>query len=217
MSEIPQRCAGFDEELSALIDSELAPEREAELRVHLEGCERCARRLRALHRVDALLAQTPLPAVPAQLAEGIASRLAPRRAAPGLRRRWPWVGAALAAASAAALYLALPARRTPPAGQEPLLAQEVPAPEPARERPAAGASPEPRAVARAAPPGPAPEGAPRAVARAQPPAAPEAAELEAASDEELALALEIETLEDFDLIANLELAMRLAALEGDRG
>jgi hypothetical protein len=63
MPDHREACAAWDEDLSALLDGELAPEREAEVRAHVEGCAGCSARLGALGRVDALLAAAPLPAV----------------------------------------------------------------------------------------------------------------------------------------------------------
>ena len=59
----------------------------------------------------------------------------------------------------------------------------------------------------------------RAIPGAQPPASrlAKAADLEAASPDELELALELETVEDMEVIANLELLELLVAFEEGTG
>ncbi len=76
MSEIPATCLAYDEELSALIDGELSVEREAEVRAHLDACVRCRSRVEELCNVDLTLASAELPAVPGELRQRLAARIA---------------------------------------------------------------------------------------------------------------------------------------------
>ena len=176
----------WDEELSAWLDGEQGPARDAELRDHVGSCAACGARVEALRRVDARLAATPLPAVSEGLHARLAGRLepaaeaGPARWAPPQRQRWlsaPVAGLALAAAAAVAVYLAVGGGRTPvaPPSGAPTLAQTPP------DTPALST------------------------------------ELRSASDEELAVAFELETVEDLPLIANLEVLERLLALDEGRG
>ncbi|HEY8155229.1 MAG TPA: zf-HC2 domain-containing protein [Myxococcota bacterium] len=165
MVDAASDCRDFEADLSALLDGELAPERAAELRAHVAGCDGCRGRLAGLARVDAALAGAPAPAVPASLRARLEARLeGAGQADTRLRRtRRAWrgraAGALAAAATGAALYLVVATR-------EPALAP------------------------------------------AQPP-------LDRASvpEEDLGLALEIETVEDLDVIANLELLELVVAAE----
>jgi hypothetical protein len=68
-------CQAFEADLSALIDGELVPEREARVRAHLTGCAACSGRLEALRRVDLALADLPQPAVSPRLAQQLSNRL----------------------------------------------------------------------------------------------------------------------------------------------
>ncbi len=158
MSNLPESCVPFDEDLSALLDGELAPEREAAVRAHLHGCTGCRDRLEALCSVDLALAGTALPDVPDGLRERIEQRIddgldgereAPQRP-PRRRRTGPAVGSAFALAASLAVYIAV------------------------------GRAPDP---------------------------------FDEASAEELAVVLEIDTIEDLDVIANLEILERLLELE----
>ena len=218
---IPLECASYAEEWSALLDGELAPAREAELRAHLDGCARCQAKLASLARVDVLLAGLPVAEANADLYARLRARIdandapdaAPRRAAPRRRARGLAVAAAaVAAAAALALYLALPRPRgeiAPP--PEPRVAK---APEPAPP-PVVAKAPEPTQVAKA--PEPAPASQPRATTT---PAAVEPArdpEFDALPADELALGMDLDTAKDLPVIANLELLERLVALEEGRG
>lgn len=136
MPEIPVDCLPFDEDLSALIDSELDEGREAEVRAHVETCSHCAGRLEALGSVDRALADIPVSEVPADLSRRLAARLATtgapvvqrRRRAPPPARRWQRAAGALAAAAvvAVAVFLGLPGeppQRSPRLALEPELAE----------------------------------------------------------------------------------------------
>jgi anti-sigma factor RsiW len=225
MSNISETCEPYEADLSALVDGELAPEREAEVRAHLGGCAACSERLEALCDVDLALANIAVPPVPAGLRARLAERIArdaatpegrdasrpasgrpqePRRltvATPRRPRRWlfrPALGAALAAAAALALYLAV-------TSVDSSLPLETPAPElrvaeSAPHRAAATAE-----IAEAAPA--------RSPEAKRPEVAPEADALASASEEELAVILELETIENLDLIADLDFLERWVALE----
>jgi len=225
MSNILETCTPYEADLSALVDGELAPEREAEVRAHLGGCAACSGRLEALCDVDLALASISVPPVPAGLRAQLAERIArdaatpegrdaslpppdrpraPRRplaAGPRRPRRWlsrPALGAALAAAAALALYLAVK-------GVDSSLPLETPTPEPLvaesdPERPAASVE-----IAEAAPVQP-----PEAT---RPKVAPAADPIAGVSEEDLAVILELETIENLDLIANLEFLERWVAFE----
>ncbi len=258
MSETTAACLAIEADLSALIDAELAPQREAELRAHLETCDRCARRLEELCNVDLVLASLPAPEVASDLRARLAGSIAeherraalsapapplvpaavsarregqPRQAAPPRTRRWPGRRfAALAAVAAAALLalfatlrsgeapvpdapqMARPAPQVLPApGPEPrgapLLAdQRSLEPEPPLVEPAPLAKPEAAALEIAEKPP-----VPREAAKA--PLAP-VVSLEDLSEEDLALLLVLDAVEDLDVLANLELLEDLLDLEG---
>jgi anti-sigma factor RsiW len=225
MSEILETCAPYEADLSALVDGELAPEREAEVRAHLGGCAACSERLEALCDVDLALASIAVPPVPAGLRARLAERIArdaatpegrdasrpapersqaPRRPAAATRGRprrrlsRPALGAALAAAAALALYLAV-------TSVDSSLPLETPAPEP---RVAESVPQRAAATAELA------EAAPARPPEAKPPeVVPEADVLASASEEELGVILELETIEDLDVIAELDFLERWVALE----
>jgi hypothetical protein len=227
VTRIPAACMAYDEDLSALLDGELPAGREAELRAHLDVCARCAKRLEELCSVDLALASLPAPAPAGDLHARLAARIAagtagearprdealrpPRRARgapPAPRRRALALG--LAAAAAAALLLAVwgalrgggevapgaPLAHSRPQPPTPLAPTPAPEPEPlvAREQ--------------AAPPAPAEPAL--AVAEA---GLPELADL---AESDVAMLVELETVEDLDVIANLDLLERFLALE-ERG
>jgi anti-sigma factor RsiW len=216
MTNISETCAPYEADLSALVDGELAPEREAEVRAHLGGCAACSERVEALCDVDLALASIAVPQVPADLRVRLAERIAredadrearaasrPTRAAsrptsgrpqaprpPAAPPRRPRRGlsrAVLAVASAAAAALALYLAVT---GVDSSLPLEAPAPE-----------------LRVA------ESVPERPATPKEEVAPEADVLAEASEEELAVILELETVENLDLIANLDFLERWLALE----
>jgi anti-sigma factor RsiW len=200
MAAVPETCVAFDEDLSALLDGELTPERAGEVEAHVAACARCRAQLAAFQSVGARLRGVRRPDVPRELEARLLARVATEsRAMPGpapargrprrrLRARGVLAGAALAAA-ALALYLGV-VRRPP----SPVLA------------------PPDGPVARQEPALPPPSDA-------RAPEAPKlASELDAASDEELSLALQLETLEDLEVIANLDLLENTKAESGkDRG
>jgi anti-sigma factor RsiW len=215
MVETPTGCQGFEADLSALLDGELAPERAAELRAHIGACPGCRARLAELARVDTALSAAVLPAVPGSLRARLDARLASAgrgdtpvrrsRRADAPRRAWRGraAGALAAAAAGIALYLAVATR-------EPARPETAPAP-PQVARPLEAA---PREVPREAPQAVAKLPAP-AVPRPPPAPAPPPAELDLATvpEDELGLALEIETVEDLDVIGNLELLELVLASE----
>jgi anti-sigma factor RsiW len=89
--EIDLRVTHPDEQLSALLDGELAPGEEAAVRQHLEGCEPCRDELEAVAAIR--LALRDMPAVPAP--PGFIGRAVDRR------RRDSRRGAVLVLAAAA--------------------------------------------------------------------------------------------------------------------
>ncbi len=241
---VPAACARVEEDLSALLDGELEASREALVRAHTQGCARCRARLAALARVDVLLASAPVHETSAALHGRLRARIEaeeqateaeeqavagpaparsdrgarPGRSAPPAhrsRRARPFVAALLAAAAALALYLAVGRQRTPLApAPEPRVArapesvapQEIPTPPaPAPIVPVAPEDPEPVAIAERTVPAP-------------PPATPaQDPDFDALPAEEIAVGLELDTAEDLEVIANLELLEALVALEGGRG
>ena len=227
-------CAACEADLSALIDGELTPEREDAVRAHLAACAVCSERIEALCNVDLALAAVPVPEVPGHLRARLWERIerdvaaapepavaaaeaavapealppphpapaqapqSPAVAPPPRRRRWlsrPAVGAAIAAAAVLALYLA--ATR----GERRLPLELAPPPIVAEER-----APAAEEVAEAASERPAP-----ALPRERSPA--DVNVLTGADEAELAVVLALETIEDLDVIANLDLLESWAALE----
>ena len=96
--------------LQDYLDDRLDAARQAEVRAHLQGCPQCRGELEALRWVrDTALKRLPAEAVPAALADRVASALdeVDRRARPATRAsvgpRWrKWAGAGVAALLAAA-------------------------------------------------------------------------------------------------------------------
>ena len=238
---MPTDCQEFEAELSALLDDELSPERAALLRTHIASCERCRAQLAQLARLDSLLAGAPAPAVPASLRARLDVRLAAANGSgPGVRvsvsraprRAWRGRSAAAAAAIAAglALYLAVASREPAPRQGEPMpprvarpLAEPMPAAPQLAKRDTPARERTPAAPAPVAPLTPRRERVAKSPAAPEPPASrpllagPERAaasvDLEAVPDEDLDLALELDTVEDFDEIANLELLELMLAAE----
>ena len=113
----PFACEPYAADLSALIDGELSPPREAEVNDHLRTCATCSRNFEALSGVDRELAGSAIPEVPAGLRmrlqeqiESLPEReeiVRKRAAAPSARRRLirPAIGAAIAVAASVAVYL----------------------------------------------------------------------------------------------------------------
>ncbi len=202
MPEIAATCLAYEEELSALIDGELSVEREVEVRAHLDACARCRARVEELCNVDLALASAELPAVPGELRQRLAARIArdaaevraaPRRAPPRRAfRRLTAPAAGLAAALALALYATL---RSAPTPEAPVLV--------------AGPEPRPEVVEPLVPV--VPEPAPLELAREPAPDLGEA-ELDALPEEVLAVVMELDTIQDYDVIANLDLLERFLDL-----
>jgi len=176
-------CQAFDEDLSAWIDGELAAPRRSAVEAHLASCRACTARVEELRAVDRALRSLPEPAVGAALRARLGDRLSGEGAAAAPAMRMP----------AARRRLAPARRRLAPA----LLVLPT----------AAAAA---LALALLLRPSATPEGA-------APPAtiadAPAAGELEALDPEVLAVVLELDTIEDLPVIANLELLERLVAAE----
>jgi anti-sigma factor RsiW len=177
-------CAEYEVDLSALLDGELDAPREALLRTHLESCAGCSRRARALRGADEALRALPSHEAPADLRARLQTRIeAESAAASGVR------------ATRHVEVAARPSQRRPRSrarsvallalGAAAALALYLTIAPGERPLPRAG-SPEPRLAT--------------------------AADLEAASPDELELALELETVEDMEVIRNLELLELLVAL-----
>jgi negative regulator of sigma E activity len=226
MSERDPRDPQLDEALSALLDGELDAEAEAALRARLEGSPEAAARLRELEGIDSALRGIPELEVPSDLlarvhaaaASESPARTSARGRAPRGGRRWLAVGGALAAAAAAALALYLAPGAAPPDDARPQApvarapeAPLLPAPAPRAPQQRAPEPPPTRLAER-----PRPERAPQIVEAPQEAVAD--LNLGEASDEELLLAMELETLEDLELIEHLDLLERLDELQGaERG
>lgn len=233
MSDTTQICVEWDEDLSALLDGELAPPRADDVRAHVETCERCARRLEALAHVTGFVvaerasaqpsSRLPTSREPAPLrlpgtAPGavaaprreVTSMRVPSRARSVPRRRVRAMALALAAAAALVLVLRL-RPRTPLDAAPSAPAQSVALP--ALERPPSTdpTGPAPDAPVANAAPKPTPVDAVPAASRD---AALEATSpLDSASDDELVIVETLDTIEDLELIENLELIEQLAARE----
>ncbi len=206
--DMPERsaiCREIDADLSALIDAELAPEREAEMRAHLDDCDRCAQRLQDLCNVDLALADLAAPMVAADLGQRLAARIAsdsgersvpvpdaaspkrsrtvtPRQPRRSLRRRLMPV-AVVATAVLLAIVVA--------------------------NRQSSEVDPDPSQLART----------PRSMnpAATLPEAATPGVDFGSLPDEDLAVLFEFDTVEDLDVIANLELLEQFVAMEALEG
>ena len=211
MAEIAESCRAFDEDLSALIDDELVAERRAEVLAHVAACPGCSARLESLRAVDRALADLPAPTVAPDLRARLARRIEGERGAhrvpPPLRRSRrlvPLLGLPAAAAAALALYFAV---RTPRPSGTPV--EPVPI---AKAAPAAP-SPQPQ-IAKAEPVAPPVHAEPQPGTPAErAPQAPAEGELEALDTEDLAVVLDLDTIEDLPVIANLEVLERLLQAE----
>ena len=199
MAEISRDCLDIDAELSALIDGELGGQPLARVEAHLARCERCRARLAELRAADVALAALPASAVPGDLAARLARRIeaeapgriaAPRDAPRRARRVAAWLALPAAAAAALALYLGLRPAASP---EGPQVAREpLPAPA-AAPVPVAPAAPEAHLAAAPKAPGPAPARAGDAEG-----------ELDALGTEDLAVVLDLDTMQDLPVIANLD-------------
>jgi negative regulator of sigma E activity len=228
MTEIPNDCVGYEEDLSALIDGELGAAREAEVRRHASRCARCSAQLDNLQRVGDALRAVPTPDLPWNLESRLRARIeedraerrrvvlgvaprAPRRISPRLG-----IAAAVALAASLALLVVFGPRRSGDESTAPALrvARERPVPAPQSPRSVKPEIPEPPAEAKIAVEEPAPAriptSAPSAPRRVAPPAA---SILASASDDELAVALDFETIDEFEIIDNLELLELLAVVD----
>ena len=244
MSESETACATVAEDLSALLDGELAEEREVAVRAHLESCPDCMGRVAALRRVDPALAAAPAPEVPADLRARVDARLSsemrsPRESAAvgrrkadsaaggrrqtdsvaGRRRRARWFShPAMGFAAAAALALYVGVRAVQPLdgldGLDVLHGSAGPIGVDESEPQIVGTLPESMTSS------------PQPEIRALDPLAPlpgstsgsewapvAEVDLDDVSDEELAMALEFDTIEDLEVIANLDLLVRLLEVE----
>jgi anti-sigma factor RsiW len=223
MAELSPACREFDEDLSALIDEELDAAREAAVRAHVDGCDRCAARLQALCDVDLELAGLGQPEVPGDLGQRLAARIAndpgappmdkdaatpfrrprtdtPRQPRRGLGRT---LGALAAVAAAVVLAVVLWSRRPSEVTPEGLVARSTPE--------------EPRPETAPAAPAPAEGGETIAATPEAATPQPAAVDLDAVPDEDLAVVLDLDTMEDLDVIANLELLERLVEMEAVEG
>ena len=193
MSEFEVTCATYAEDLSALLDGELAEPRKVEVLRHLESCSDCTGRVEALRRVDAALAAESAATVPANLRARLDARLSSERvgstsapvrstSAGGRRTRWfahPAIGVATAAAAALALYVGVASVQTASVGDD------------ESELRIAGTAAE----------------------STTPESQLAAVDLDDLSEEDLAMALELDTIEDLEEIANLDLLVRLLEFE----
>ncbi len=218
----------LDEALSALHDAELSEEQAAALRARVDAEPALARRLDRFDAVDRRLRAHAAPEVSGDLFARLQRRIEKDRSGshgsarlrtPARRLLGARLGLAggLAAAAALTLYLALgsgpgndPAREAMPGLVKSAIAPEGPPPFSAEtvvaEREAVARPLLPEAVASA--PG---------IAALRVPALD--AEWAAASDEEVAIAMQYQVLADLELIRDLEILELLAALEevGSRG
>ncbi len=218
----------LDEALSALHDAELSEEQAEALRARVDAEPALARRLDRFDAVDRRLRAHAAPEVSGDLFARLQRRIEKDRSGshgsarlrtPARRLRGARLGLAggLAAAAALTLYLALgsgpgndPAREAMPGLVKSAIAPEGSPPSSAEtvvaEREAVARPPLPEAVASA--PG---------IAALRVPALD--AEWAAASDEEVAIAMQYQVLADLELIRDLEILELLAALEevGSRG
>jgi len=108
-----KECSKIQDELSAYLDGELAPEDSERVRSHLVACERCRREAEDLRRVAAEVRDLPRVAAPADLRERTLERVrseGARATTSRLRLVWP-AAAAVLIAGALSLYASF-SRRT---------------------------------------------------------------------------------------------------------
>jgi anti-sigma factor RsiW len=184
---MPRECTGYADDWSAFVDGELAAPRELELRAHLERCAECTARVEALRAVDASLAGLPAPAARSDLRRRLQVRI---EAGEG---------------DAAPASGALPGRSAPAPRRRGLSAALA----------AAVAVAAAVALYLATPTGrsPAPSPPTPAASVASTPELPAADEFDAVPVEDLAVASELDTIQDLGVIANLELLEMLVAVE----
>jgi hypothetical protein len=199
-----------DEELSAFLDGELDAAREAAVRAALAEDPALRARLEALGAVDEGLRALPGRPVPEDLHDRLRARIRadaspPARARGPRRRRLRWAPAVAAAAAAAVALLLLVGRPGPREAER--IAEVPPASEGLPK--VAEVPPASEGVPKVAEVPPEPEEAPRIVEAP----APEV-EIADATDEELEVALEWETLQDLELLEHLEILEAMAAQEG---
>jgi hypothetical protein len=152
MTETPETCLAFDEDLSAWLDGELEAARAAAVAAHVKGCPRCSARVDSLRAVDRHLRAladdaTGLAARQARLRAGLAAAAAgprsvparasrpardaaepPSRVAPTPRRRRALAGLLAAAAAAALVLLVVPRLLEHPPAPSEIAAQRPPEP-----------------------------------------------------------------------------------------
>jgi anti-sigma factor RsiW len=181
MPNPPYACEPYEEELSALIDGELSSQREAQVRDHLSVCAGCSRSLEALRGVDHALAEIAMPEVPAGLRLRVQAEIQdiPQ---PEEATRKREVTPRRTAPSRARGRFYRPAAGVALAAAASVVIYLAVVPEPTSD---AGFKTPVAAVV---------DGA---------------SELEAASEEELAVLLLLDTIQDLDVIANLEMLERL--------
>lgn len=121
---IPMDCRTTKEELHALLDNELDPDRVGDQRRHLAACPECAAEEKKLLRLHDLLRHMPCISLPAGFTAQTLRRALQRSEDPGflewwrsLSQSWRWaVCTATLAGLLAGVLLSLPAAdiRTPP-------------------------------------------------------------------------------------------------------
>ncbi len=172
----------FEQDLSMLLDGELDPLREADVRRHLDGCTHCSRLLATFGVVDRTLRAEALPEVPSALLRNIEAAL----------ERDP-AGQALQDPRSERPQTAAESARRPNGPREAGVRQLA--------RPRGGT------WWRSAPWLALAASLVIYVAVNDP-----AVDFEQVPEEELGVALELDTIRDLDVIANLELVEQLAAL-----
>ena len=186
-----------DEELSALLDGELAPDRATELRARMAEEPALSERFARMAEIDQALRGLSRPALSPerleQLRTGVLERGARRSGGARSRHSWRWIPAAAALAAGLALYLAM--------GGDPSTEEPLPTPRGDGSRQIA------ETAIRSEPSEPTAAEATGAEAR------PEDVQLASLSEEELAIGLAYETLTDLEVIENLELLELMAALD----
>ncbi len=225
-----------DEDLSAWLDGELHPARRAEVERALDADPALRARLEQLAAVDEALASAPVPPVSEALAARVRARLREEQRAERLRRiagtaprRRPIAGRRMAlglAAAAAAVFALVVLTRQPTRIGPPGPSGEVVAEADTRSAETVSASPEVarrQGPAQGAAPGPVrpdtagASGTLEGLAELDPEHLLEALEEEGVSPEEMAIALDLDTLEDLPVIEQLELLEQLARLEAEGG